>query len=335
MMKFLAAVCLMLLLAGCVAPGDPYSQIAAGNAALQATQQAEISHEREARERSRSATQQAMETAEADRLEIERMNAEAQGTLTALDSQSLRLELGQRAAVETRQSWEAALYITQTMAPVQATQTAQPTMMAAALIRAEARARQAETLANIIPLLGMMALLSLMSLTVILVWYVGSRAVADLKRREMETEVFDRQNGAVVTNIGILQYRNDAVLVDRAERQYPNLNNGMPVAPYVTDKVEIIEPAQPTTDPLKIEAQKLVSETVAGWGKDETDVPGWRELADRGYKWTSPRWQKAIGYLRAVEFIRKEGQVYEFTAHAEDILYRLYSPTPAGGEITE
>lgn len=321
-MKFLPVV-LLLFLAACT-PTTPASLRAQASAIEQATAQAYAAEQAQRVEEQRQLDASVMATQGAAQSEIALMSAQAYATETAISNDSAALAVAIQAREQTAAAFDQSVQLTQTAMPLQATQTVMPTAIAAAQIVSAAKAERAQNWTAVFPMLEFLLLVFLVTLEIIVLRWLYLRSNTDIDGRQIKIEVFDRRNGAVRTSIGILQYRQDANLLDRAPNEYKNMASDIPEIPDAPEIIDYPQAPRAVIDPLKVEAIKLTSEIAARFGDKCEDVPGWRELTG----WNSARWQKAIGYLQAVGWARKEDNSWELTAGAREILYRLNSPTP-------
>lgn len=307
-MKFMPLV-LLLILAACME--TPQEEIASGYARLAATEQAQAAQQAAQVEQARQATESAMQTAEAAQSEIDLMNAEAHGTLTAIESQSQAIAVGMQSYAATQAVWADSLHVTETMQPVQATQTAQPTMMAAALKSADAKADQMQVIANILPFLMLIILLGLTAAVGI-----------GLKWLYLIVEWGDRKNGQVNTKLGLVQYRKDGKLIDRAPiAGIQNLNDVIPQSPYQEDEQEL--PELPEIIGPREQALDLLETAIEFYGQDTDRIPTWRAA-----KISSDKWQTVINYLKSLQMVYTTTQGTHTTAPVRDVIYRLESTTP-------
>lgn len=316
-------VLLVLFLAACTA-NTPASLRAQAAEIEQATAQARAAEQAARVEEQRQQNEASMATAGAAQAEIQIMSARAYATETAIanDSSILALAISQRE--QTAAAFDQAVMLTQTAMPLQATQTVMPTAIAAAQIVNAAKAERAQNWTAVFPMLLFILVVFVVILAAIVLRWLKMRTDTDIDSQRTKTEVIDRTNGAFRTPFGVFQYRQDAILIDRAPTTYRNLVSEIPDIPEIPEITYPPEAPRAAVDPLKVEAIKLTSEIVANFGDDCEDVPGWRELTG----WNSARWQKAIGYLNAVGWVSKVDGEWQLVAGAREILYRLNSPTP-------
>lgn len=311
-MKLLPLVLLAFILAACATPQE---QIASGYAKLAATEQAQVQAEQAEREQARQATESAMMTAEAAQSEIDRMNAEAQATQTALENQKQAIAIQAAAYEQTQAAWEASVKVTGTMADIQATQTVRPTEIAAAMIAAQAKAQQQVVIANLLPFLALIIMLGLIAA----IW-IGLRFLY------LAVEWQDRKNGQVQTRLGLVQYKQSGQLVDRAPLNIPNLNSvPLPEAPYLPDDDE---PEQPEIVSQRDIAIDLLNRSLEIYG-GETD----RVATMRASGMNAERWQEIVNYLKSIGLVFTSSQGTHTTAPVRDVIYKLEStrPTPPAG----
>ena len=310
----------LLLMTGC-APTDPDAMRAEADridrAHARQTAQAEAADVRATTE-AEIATLQARE---AEAHEITMLQAASHATIGAIDAEQDRLDLAFDQRRATSQAWEDSLRVTQTMAGVQATQAIQPTAIAAAMQAAAARANMAQVAANAAPFVALIIILALLAAVGI-----------GLRWLWMLVEWTDRRNGQVHTKLGLVQYRRDGDLVDRAPLRIPGLaDDPIPAAP-VMDEGDVDE-IQPETK--REQAIELLERGQEIYG-DETDhIPGWRAAGDG---WSSSKWQSVVGYLQTVGLAYKSGSAYRARPTCADAIYKIEttSPTPLvrvrGGE---
>lgn len=300
-----------LLLTACVQ--TPQEEIASGYARIAATEQAQADQQAAQVEQERQATESAMQTADAAQSEIDLMNSQADGTLTAIESQSKAIAVGMQSYQATQAAWADSLHVTETMAPVQATQTAQPTIMAASLQSADARADQMQVIANVLPFAALILILSLAVFMFILLRWLW-----------MTIEWKDRKNGQVTTKFGLMQYRKDGQLTDRPTLNIPNLNGAtdrIPEAPYQEDEPEL--PELPEIIGPREMALDLLEKAVEFYGQDTDRIPTYRAA-----KISSDRWQTIVNYLKSLQMVYTTTQGTHTTAPVRDVIYRLETTAP-------
>ena len=328
MTRFLTAFCwtvvlvtlALLLMTGC-APTDPDAMRA----------EADRIDRAHARATAEAVARHIEQTAQAEAATIEARDQEshearlildyAAATVSAIQSDQYRLDLELSAREATLDAWDSSLRVTQTMAGIQATQTVQPTALAAAMQSARARADMMQVAANALPFLALIVILA-----VVFVVLIGIRWLW------MLVEWRDRVNGQVHTRLGLMTYKAGGTLVDRAPLNVPHLPpDPVPAAPDVDDMDD--EPVQPPT--MRETAIELLERGQEIYGDTTDRIPGWRAAGDG---WSSSKWQMIVGYLSSVGIAQKHGSTYHAMPTCADAIYKLEttSPTPLtrvkGGE---
>lgn len=302
----------LLLMTGC-APTDPDAMRAEADridrANARQTAQAEAADVRATTE-AEIATLQARE---AETHEITMLQAISQATIGAIEAEQDRLDLAFDRRRATSQAWEDSLRVTQTMAGIQATQAIQPTAIAAAMQAAAAKADVAQVAANAAPFVALIIILALLAAVGI-----------GLRWLWMLVEWTDRRNGQVHTKLGLVQYRKDGELTDRAPLRIPGLaDDPIPAAPVMDDgDYEEIQP------PSKREkAIELLKKGVEIYGNETDFIVGYRAMGE-GYG--SSTWKEVINYLQSIGLAYKSGQSWRVRGTCVDAIYKIEttSPTP-------
>ncbi len=316
MTKFLTAYCwiviclvlALLWLTGC-APTD--------SASLQA--QAELAAQRERRQTAdarqakieREAADEAatMEAREQDQHEIDMLLSGAQATVSAIQAEQDRLDLALAGRQATQAAWGDSLRVTQTMADVQATQTVQPTAIAAAMQIAAARASRAQVVSNAAPFVMLIAILALLAAAGIAIRWLW-----------LLVEWGDRKNGQVHTPYGLMQYRHDGELTDRAKISIPRLSDDpIPAAPVLEYQED-----EPEREPgLRDQALELLDKAVDIYGTETHVIPGWRRAG-----WSSDKWQRVVDYLRTVGLAQTSPGGTKAIPSVRDVVYKLETTDP-------
>ena len=308
-MKFLPGVLLILLLAAC-APTDSASLQAQADAAAQRERRATADARQREIEREAEDAAATMEAREQDQHEINLVLAGAQATVSAIQAEQDRLDFALAGRQATQAAWGDSLRVTQTMADVQATQTIQPTAIAAAMQIEAARANRAQVVANAMPffvLIGILALLAAAGITIRWLW--------------MLVEWSDRRHGQVHTPYGLMQYRHDGALKDRAELRIPRLSDDpIPAAPVLEYPVED-DQDQPAG--LRDQALELLDKAVDLYGAETHIIPGWRRAG-----WSSDKWQKVVDYLKTVGLAATSPGGTKAVPNVRDVVYRLETTDP-------
>jgi hypothetical protein len=295
---------LLLMLAACVST-DPYAQIAAGNAALQQTQAARLDEQRQAREKSRQATEAAMMTAEADRAAIDRMNAEADATLTAIDSQARALEVAQMSAEQTRQAWEFGIAVQATEQAAQATSTALAIDTGYQASRAAEQEERREVMAWLLPSIARIIFAALIVLAIVLVIWAWRIGAVDAKRRETEqrkrdyfSRYYPARNGTYYLPPGedmpVLVNQLERIWIKPTAEDQPEVE--YPDAQEDTAEPELIDDLLPTDN--RARAIRTIEQSISANG-DTNYLPGYRLIPGSN----SEPWKLVRNYLLQVSLI--------------------------------
>lgn len=322
-MKYLAILA-VLVLAACAPSGDPDALRAEAARIERATARADAEM-RAAQVQQAQATEAArMATEGAAQLEIDAMGAQAEATVTAIYNQQAALDLALIAGQATQEAWASNLHMTQTMAPVQATQTVQPTAIEAAKIIASARADRATNWTMIYPILLFVLMIAIIVALVIFLRWMYRRTDIDIERRQLQNEIDDRKNGAVNSKIGLIVYRPDAQLIDRAPLNLPHIDDDLNYAPSMDEPEEV----ETKIFDYRSRAIDLLERSIELNGEGSNRVASWSALDI-----SSENWQRIIEYLKNVALIYTIPNKGTYTRDGmtlADVIYRLEetSPTP-------
>lgn len=83
-----------------------------------------------------------------------------------------------------------------------------------------------------------------------------------------------------------------------------------PIPPAERLRVEICDPGEPDHDDPSLLAGRLVLDAIGLEGEQGAVIPSWRALQDRGRRWSSRSWQRAVQWLNqrgAVDVVDRNG----------------------------
>lgn len=299
----------LLWLTGC-APTDSASLQAQAEQAAQ-RERRQTADARQAKiEREAQAAAATMEAREQDQHEIDMLLAGSQATIAAIQAEQDRLDVALAGRQATQAAWSDSLRVTQTMADVQATQTIQPTAIAAAMQIAAARASRAQVVSNAAPFVMLIAILALLAAAGIAIRWLW-----------MLVEWSDRRHGQVHTPYGLMRYRQDGELTDRAELRIPRLDaDPIPAAPVMEypDEDDQERPAG-----LRDQALELLDKATDLYGAETHIIPGWRRAG-----WSSDKWQRVVDYLRTVGLAQTSPGGTKAIPSVRDVVYKLETTDP-------
>lgn len=323
-MKIVAILAVLLLASCTVNPGDPDALRAEAARIERATARAYAGTQAAQVEQERKDNAARMATQGAAEIEIQAVNAQANATIAAITNQQAALDLALEAGQATKEAWADNLRVTQTMAGVLATQTVQPTAIEASKIIAASRAERAMNWTAIYPILLFLLVLGVIGILVIFLRWTYRRTDIDIERRQLQNEINDRQNGAVNTKIGLIVYRPDAQLIDRAPLNLSRMDDNIPYAPSIAEP----EQADSKTFDLRERAIDLLERSIELNGATSNRVASWSALDI-----SSESWQKTIEYLKTIALvytIPNKGTYTRDGITLSDVIYRLEetSPTP-------
>lgn len=308
-MNLLSAFLLALVLVGC-APTDSAS-LSARAEELAKIERRQTADARQAKIEREAADEAAtMEAREQDQHEINLVLAGAQATVSAIQAEQDRLDVAMAGRQATQAAWADSLRVTQTMADVQATQTVQPTAIAAAMQIAAARASRAQVVSNAAPFVMLIAILALLAAAGIAIRWLW-----------LLVEWGDRKNGQVHTPYGLMRYRQDGELTDRPELRIPRLDaDPIPAAPVIDYPVE---DDQERPAGLRDQALELLDKATDLYGSETHIIPGWRRAG-----WSSDKWQKVVDYLRTVGLAQTSPGGTKAIPNVREVVYKLETTDP-------
>lgn len=332
-MKYLAILAVLFLASCTVNSSDPdalraeAAQIERATArAYAGTQAAQVEQDRQEKA-ARMATQGAAE------IEIQAMNAQAGATVSAITNQQAALDLALDAQQATQRAWGDNLRMTQTQAPIEATQTVRPTVIAAAQRIATNKA----DFSDVFPLLGNLIFLILAVLAIILTVWAGARGAADVKKKNQEHKVREYKDRFYAARDGtyfLPEGEKLPVQVSTLSRMWllPSGNgNG-----HEESLEDIPEESEDELDQqgitafnLRDKAIQMIDAAIEANGNTE-QLPGWRLIPG----WNSVPWQTIVNYLVQVNLIRQgdNRKYFVVSGKLSDARYKLEatSPTPNG-----
>lgn len=333
----LVMLLIALSLAGCTGGvSDPHALIAAGEAALQATDAAIYALGEEARGTAAAiAAEERQSALEARRTEqaMTLQQTESAGQVTATVGASWAIEARATAqAVELQATQSAYLH----MLSAKATEARIETLRQEETSRSEQNRQWHQFWYNFVSVLAIgISLFGVAPAMVRLLWKLSAYAVewADRKRRMLDTA-----SGPFV--LYQLPDGNDMWMPATDAwhmRPRPGYAVGLPTIP----QADRLEPAgetidEPNIDDTQVLAGRLVLDAIGIEGQQGVIIPSWRSLRNNGRQWSSRPWQRAVQWLSergAVDVVEKDGT---YLAEPYPTLYSLnvalvanqLSPTP-------
>lgn len=313
-MRSIAALLILLICAACapVAAGDPYALVAAGQAALTSTaqaQQAAIAYQA-----AQSTQLAAMATAQQD--EQARVIL---ATQSALDAQARALTLQQTAQAISQA--QADLQATQTAQPIQATASATAALATAEVVRAEqdAKAQRDDFIASV----GA-AIFWLVFVVVLMLLIIGfpvalkiATAWASAKADELQRRSLVREGPGGLALIYLLNTYVPALdagrLLERsitpvAHQAGPKVTDWIQNRPKPTEPQEIQSAEYIEVNPGVNRAEILMFVTHACQAGDQSSniIPGWRRMKQVNDRWNSTPWQNVVEYLKEQGFVETD-----------------------------
>lgn len=347
MKRWLILACLFLT--ACAA--DPYSQIAAGNAALRRTQDALDTARRDEIKRAGQATQSALETQGAAKWQLDQANANIELTKSAQEIKRQEFDQALLSAQATQQYSELVQANTATAQAVQATSTTMAIDMTYQESRAAEQEERRAILAWLLPRLAQIVFaLAIVAAAALAVW-VWRLTILDAKRRKQEHErhvyedrFYAARNGTYYLGPG----EDMPVLVNQLARVWdiPAESNGNGNGHYQDDEKRIDIPAEPDEKDeifagldranIRWRAIRAIEWSISRNG-DTNYLPGYRAL-----NINSEPWQDIRDYLLQISMVyrgvddKNRIRYYTRSGTLADVKYTLEStvpsPTPESGQ---